>query len=300
MTTSPTPLVPDLVSVVTPFYNAMPYLAEAIESVRTQIYPHWEMVLADDGSDDGGSAIAKEYAARDPQRFVYVEHAGHARRGLPATRNLALAHGRGEFIALLDADDLWLPHKLAEHVAMLRAQAETQWLYGRSEYFHQDGRPAYLPEEAPPGQYLPPRLIKLNLPLGTFSPPTPSSLMFRRAVIDQIGAFEESFTYPHLHYFEDQAFLAKLYLNFPGTVVDRCYTRYRVHPQTITAGTVKAGQAHTARRFYFDWLRQYLRSQNIEDAQIWRLIDRRSWRDRHPLLWAAGYPARRLMRWLRG
>ncbi len=290
---------PGLVSVITPFFNAAPFLAEAIESVRSQTYPHWEMVLADDGSDDGGTAIAKRYAEQQPDKFVYVEHAGHHRRGLPATRNLAIAHSCGEFIALLDADDLWLPRKLAEHIALLRSRPEIQWLYGRSEYFHQNGRPPFLPKEAPPRRYDPPTLIKRNLPLGTLSPPTPSALLFRRSLLDLVGGFEESFTYPYLHYFEDQAFYAKLYLNCVGMVVDGCYTRYRVHSQTITAATVKAGHDHAARRFYFEWLRQYLRTHNIDDAEIWRLIDRRSWRDRHPLLWALGYPARRFVRLLR-
>lgn len=288
-----------LVSVVTPFYNAARYLEEAIASVRAQIYEDWELLLADDGSDDGGSDIARRWAAQDA-RIRYLEHLQHARRGTAATRNLALTHARGEFIALLDADDVWLPHKLAEHVAILRAQESADWVAGRSEYFYDDNaKPPYFPREAAAGFYTPPILLKLSAPLGEPSPPTPSALMLRRSRLGAIGAFEESFGHPHIQYYEDQAFLAKLYLHAAGTIVDRCCTRYRLHGNSTTAIAARDRRADDARRFYFDWLRKYLRAQRVDEPEIWQLLERRTWRDRHSFLWTLTYPARRVRDWLR-
>lgn len=291
--------VAGLVSIVTPFHNAAPYLAEAIGSVRAQIYPQWELLLADDGSNDGSCDLAEQAAQQAPEKIFYLEHGGHAHRGTAATRNLALTRARGEFIAFLDADDVWLPHKLAEHVALLSAQTDAMWVAGRSEYFQHDGsRPPFFPAEAPAGFYEPPVLLKLNAPLGSVSPPPPSALMLRRSVLEQIGGFEESFTYPDLQYLEDQAFLSKLYLAAAGTVVERSCTRYRRYPESYSTRTM-ASARDAAERHYFAWLRAYLRARHVDDPDTWRLIEERTWSERHPVLWALASPARRVARWLR-
>jgi len=98
-----------LVSVITIFLDAERFLNEAIESLRAQTYERWELLLVDDGSRDGSSEIAREHAARDPHRIRVLEHAGHANLGMSASRNLGIAHARGDLVALLDADDVYLP-----------------------------------------------------------------------------------------------------------------------------------------------------------------------------------------------
>src|SRR5438093_8888063 len=105
-----------LVSSIIIFFNAEKYFAEAIDSALAQTYPNWELILCDDGSTDGSTQIARKYAERYPDRVRYCEHEGHVNRGMSATRNLGLRHARGELIAWLDADDVWLPHKLARQV----------------------------------------------------------------------------------------------------------------------------------------------------------------------------------------
>ncbi|MGH7298931.1 MAG: glycosyltransferase family 2 protein, partial [Candidatus Rokuibacteriota bacterium] len=117
------------VSVVVPFFNAHRFIEESVASVRAQTYPSWELLLADDGSDDGSSEIARTHARRDPQRVRYLEQPGHARRGASAARNLAIRHARGRYIALLDADDVWLPNKLASQVAIMDARPEAGMVY---------------------------------------------------------------------------------------------------------------------------------------------------------------------------
>src|SRR5215211_6343875 len=108
-----------LVSVVIPFLNAERFIQEAIESVFAQTYDNWELLLVDDGSNDGSTRIALEYAERNSGRVRYLQHPGHRNRGVSASRNLGISSARGEYIAFLDADDVWLPHKLEQQVEIL-------------------------------------------------------------------------------------------------------------------------------------------------------------------------------------
>jgi glycosyltransferase involved in cell wall biosynthesis len=101
--------MPPLVSVVTTTYNTGRYLPETLDSALSQTYPHREIIVVDDGSTDDTLARVRPYL--DRIRFIRIEHAG-----LAAARNTGLQMAQGEFIALLDADDLWLPDKLAVQV----------------------------------------------------------------------------------------------------------------------------------------------------------------------------------------
>jgi GT2 family glycosyltransferase len=108
------PGVEGLVSVVIPTFNRAYVLGEAIESVLAQSYPHIEVEVADDGSRDDTERVARSFGPR--VRYVYQENGG-----VSSARNLGFRHARGEFIALLDSDDRWLPWKLEAQLAVLRA-----------------------------------------------------------------------------------------------------------------------------------------------------------------------------------
>ena len=100
-----------LVSVIIIFFNEARFLRQAIESVLVQTYDDWELLLVDDGSSDDSTAIARAYAALCPGKVIYLEHRDHQNRGASPSRNLGISHSRGDYIAFLDADDIWLPHK---------------------------------------------------------------------------------------------------------------------------------------------------------------------------------------------
>lgn len=106
------------VSIVTPVYNAARWLKETLAAVQTQTFTDWEHILVDDGSSDGLPAIVEAAAAEDA-RFRLLPMPAHG--GPAAARNVALEAARGRFLAFLDADDLWLPEKLARSVAWLAA-----------------------------------------------------------------------------------------------------------------------------------------------------------------------------------
>lgn len=105
--------IPGLVSVVIPTYNRAEVMRGSIDSVLAQTHAAVEVILVDDGSRDGTRAVAESYDSR--VRYVHQDNAG-----VSAARNRGFAHARGEFIALLDSDDEYLPWKLAAQVAVLR------------------------------------------------------------------------------------------------------------------------------------------------------------------------------------
>lgn len=114
MTTGPSRTPRPLVSVVIPAYNAEGYLAATIESVLAQTYRPLEVLVIDDGSSDGTVALARSFG--DPVRVIEQENKGPA-----GARNTGFAEARGDIIALLDADDLWMPERLAACVDLLQS-----------------------------------------------------------------------------------------------------------------------------------------------------------------------------------
>ncbi|OOQ58069.1 glycosyltransferase family 2 protein [Mucilaginibacter pedocola] len=106
-----------LVSVIMPAYNAQKYIAESIESVIAQTYPHWELIIIDDGSTDGTAEIVKRYQQTDSRiKYIFQQNSGQG----PA-KNAGIKISEGAYIAFLDADDLWLKEKLATSVAAIEA-----------------------------------------------------------------------------------------------------------------------------------------------------------------------------------
>ena len=107
-----------VVSIVTPVYNAAPWLRQTLASVRAQTLADWEQILVDDGSTDGSADIL-EAAVREDGRIRLLR--APCNLGPSEARNLAIKAARGRYIAFLDADDLWLPEKLALSVEAMTA-----------------------------------------------------------------------------------------------------------------------------------------------------------------------------------
>src|SRR5947199_8150013 len=96
-----------LVSVVIAFLDAESFIEQAIESVIAQSYDHWELLLFDDGSHDRSSHIARRFSDQYPANIRYLEHHDHHNFGVCASRKAAIRHSKGEYIAILDGDDVW-------------------------------------------------------------------------------------------------------------------------------------------------------------------------------------------------
>lgn len=103
-----------LVSVIMPVFNSAPFVAQAIESVQRQAYPHWELIIVNDGSTDDSEKVIESVA--DPRiRYIFQEHGGVSR-----ARNTGLARMNGEFFCFLDADDYMPPQSLSSRIGMFR------------------------------------------------------------------------------------------------------------------------------------------------------------------------------------
>jgi glycosyltransferase involved in cell wall biosynthesis/peptidoglycan/xylan/chitin deacetylase (PgdA/CDA1 family) len=244
------------VSAISIFHNAEDFLADAVESVLRQSFGDFELLLVDDGSTDSSTAIAKAYAERDP-RIRYLEHSGHSNRGMSATRNLGVSTARGEFVAFIDADDRWRTSKLAEQVELLDRLPEVDAVGGAVNYWksHSGGEDRIVPTGHVRDRPISPGEATLALyPLGKADAPSMSDLMFRRAAILKVGGSEEAFTGAY----EDQAFLAKFYLNSTLYFTDSLWSDYRLHPASCMAELSRTGRYDDARRNFLDWFERYL------------------------------------------
>lgn len=124
----------DSISVIIPVYNGERYLAEAIESVLKQTLPPAEVIVVDDGSTDYSAAIAQSFAT---VRYLHQPNAGSN-----AARNRGILHSTGNFLAFLDADDLWMPDKLAVQLAAFSQEPSLDFVYGYVEQFYSSDLPA--------------------------------------------------------------------------------------------------------------------------------------------------------------
>ncbi|MBS9805479.1 glycosyltransferase family 2 protein [Bacillus cereus] len=116
------------VSIITPSYNSLRFIGETITSVRSQSYENWEMLIVDDASTDNSVVIIKEMIEEDSRiRLVSLkENVGAAK-----ARNLAIQEARGRYIAFLDSDDIWLPHKLKTQLLFME---ETNAAFSYTSY----------------------------------------------------------------------------------------------------------------------------------------------------------------------
>jgi glycosyltransferase involved in cell wall biosynthesis len=285
MAASTTPGSPR-VSVVIIFLNAGPFLREAVDSVFAQTYRAWELLLVDDGSTDGSATVAQGYAERHPGVVRYLTHSGRANHGMSASRNLGVRHACGEYVAFLDADDVWFPSILEEQVAILDAHREAAFAYGPLQYwFSWTGEPADRDRDhietlgVPPESVVPPpRLLPLFLQdRGA----VPSGLLVRRAVIMAVGGFEEEFRGEY----EDQVFCAKVCLAAPVFASGRTWYRYRQHPASCVSRALRTGETHEARVTFLRWLGRYMSRQGVTDHAVWRALQEEFWRVRHPMIW---------------
>lgn len=284
--------VPNRVSVVTIFLNGERFIEEAIDSVFAQTYSDWELLLVDDGSTDSSPAIAKAYQLRHPNRIRYLRHDGGSNLGMSASRNLGIAHATGEFLAFLDADDIWLPQKLQRQVEMLRSHPKAAMAYGPTLCWYtwagnnRDRGDDYLRNlGVTPNQLIaPPALIPLFLSNRAL-PPSTCGLLLRMDAAHSAGCFEVSFR----GMFEDQAFLYKLCLRETVYVTGECWDRYRMHGDSSTAraeatGSYDGNGPNRAHLDFLHWFEDYLERTGSTDPVIRRALSRAFWHYRYPRL----------------
>jgi glycosyltransferase involved in cell wall biosynthesis len=245
------------------FLNGTEFLAEALASVHAQTWTDWELLLVDDGSTDNSVAVARAATTAYADRVRFLAHPEHVNCGLSASRNLALRHARGEYVALLDADDVWRPEALTRMVTLLAAAPEVALLGGNALRWYSwtnDATDVAL-DYAPtitrfglmsPALLPPPQLLRLLLQDPTASPPT-CSVLLRRAWLTAVDGFVDSFR----TLYEDQALYAKLALRAPVLLTDEIWANYRRHNNSVCAQMYGTDAEAASRRVFLDWLESY-------------------------------------------
>ncbi len=247
------------VSVIIPLFNAAPYIAACLDSVLAQTFDDFEIIVADDGSTDGSADIVAPYRQRYPGKIFIVTHPARANRGITASRNLAIRHARGEYLAFLDNDDLWLPEKLARQVKVLETYQQVALVYAKMEFINAEGQAMAVNglrafgDGAPnqPSQIFS-RLLRKN--------PIPSlTVLARKHFIEEAGAFDET-----MQYNEDRFVWSKMLYNRPAYFIPETMALYRVHPTNFSRELAKA-KAHAEAEFqYFFKLIDFLQHQKIK------------------------------------
>jgi len=116
-----------LISVIVPVFNGERYLAEALESIQNQTYPHIEIIVVNDGSTDGSESVIRNFPS------VISIHQVHS--GLSAALNKGIKKAKGNFFAFLDADDIWMKDKLWNQMEILRQNPEAEAVFGHIVQF---------------------------------------------------------------------------------------------------------------------------------------------------------------------
>lgn len=186
-----------LISVMMPAYNVEAYLSAALDSLMNQTYSNWEAIVVDDGSTDGTKAILEAYAAKDDRiRPFYSSHGG---RGV--ARNTALQHCKGEFIAMLDADDVTTPDRFEKQLDFLQKNQDYDVVSGQCVSFNGD-------PYADPRKRMPwptdSNVIRQNLVNGRMKILN-GAAMIRRIVFDKYGGYR-----PELVRAQDYEFFRRL------------------------------------------------------------------------------------------
>lgn len=188
-----------LISIISPTYNHEKYISECIESVLNQTYQNWEMILIDDGSSDSTASIAEKYAQKD-SRIKFHKQSNVGIFELSKTYNKALQYSQGEYIAVLEGDDIWADTKLELQVEAMEKDQDIVLCWGRTEVINSDRSTVYSvkPEldssksiyfdNDPPGSILNLFLFDNCIPALT--------ILFRRTHLIAIGGFTQNFGLP--------------------------------------------------------------------------------------------------------
>jgi glycosyltransferase involved in cell wall biosynthesis len=179
---------PPLISICIPAHNAEAFLHAALASVRAQRFTDWEVIVTEDGSRDSTEETVLEFARTVSQPVRYDRHEQNL--GRPATRNTGIAASSGEWIALLDADDVWTAGHLESAAALIRSRSAEVIYSGAVMFDSETGRE--LEVSAPSTRAL--ADFPRSLFNGVYSI-QPSAVVLRRCLWEDVGGFDPTFRY---------------------------------------------------------------------------------------------------------
>ncbi|MCM8812085.1 MAG: glycosyltransferase [Candidatus Omnitrophica bacterium] len=225
------------VSIIIPAYNRASLLRDALESVRRQTFREpLEVIVVDDGSTDDTEAVILPY-------LPWVTYIRQKNQGVAAARNTGILKAVAPYIAFLDSDDIWLPHKLERQMEFLRQKPETGLLYARMWSYD---------VETPDKKRLEPRMIARTFEDLLNGPNciTTSTVIVRKGCFETAGLFD-----PTLPAVEDHELWLRIAKRFLIDFLDEPVAEYRRHKTSTTSEPVRLYEGY--RRFYESILKQY-------------------------------------------
>jgi glycosyltransferase involved in cell wall biosynthesis len=178
------------VSIIIPAFNRAKFLALAVESAVNQTHADWELIIADDGSDEETQRYLRGIAG-PAVRVVRLPHSGNP----SLVRNAAAAVASGRYLAFLDSDDEWAPQKLERQLAALREQPQCRWSYTACRHIDESGRliPKKRPAPPAPDGWIFRQLLTLEIGIAM---PT---VVTERSLFEELGGFDEQQLFAEFH-----------------------------------------------------------------------------------------------------
>lgn len=222
-----------MVSIIIPSFNSEKYIAETINSVLNQSYTNWELIVIDDGSTDNSAAIIKEFCLKDDRvKYCHQENAG-----VSVARNNGIKRAKGEYIALLDADDVWEKDNLKIKVDILESGKNFQWVY--SNMYDADENINII-KEAPKGtdENI---LESILLWKGEVVPGPCSNIIFAKICFEEGVKFDKN-----LSTAADQDFTIQLASKYKGHHINKPLWRYRLLVNSMSRNITVMEKDHIA------------------------------------------------------
>jgi glycosyltransferase involved in cell wall biosynthesis len=211
-------LQPGLVSVIIPAYNAAAFIGHTLASVLNQTYHQLEVIVVDDGSQDQTGLIVQEFAQRDRRLRLLCQ----ANSGVAAARNRAIRASHGEYIAPIDADDIWFPRKLEKQIeCLLQADLEVGLVYAWSVDIDEQGRLTGGFHAHPFEGHVYPFLVYKNF-LGHASAP-----LIRRSCLEHVGGYNSELRTQNAQGCEDLDLYLRIAEQYKFRVVKELLIGYR-------------------------------------------------------------------------
>ncbi|MCC6300296.1 MAG: glycosyltransferase [Anaerolineales bacterium] len=241
-----------VVSVVIPNYNHAKFIGDAIQSVLNQSFRDFEIIVVDDGSTDDSRAVVARFGDR-------VRYTWQANSGLSAARNAGIAQARGEFIGVLDADDMYEPDFLSVLAPILQADPQAQAVYCGYRFVDEANRP--LPQVE--ARLISPERLFQVLAEGNFL--VPESILVRKGCYDAVGLFDVKF-----RACEDVDMWLRISRQFKILGVTNILTRHRILPNSMSTDPTRQTENRLA------VIRKHFGSKPVTDGE-WTEPQRRAY-----------------------
>jgi glycosyltransferase involved in cell wall biosynthesis len=207
-----------LISIIIPTYNRASFLKEAIESVLAQTYENWELIIVDDGSTDNTSELVKKFTDK---RISYL---CQQNTGAPLARNKGIQKAKGDYIAFLDSDDIWLPQKIQKQLEVFKiSRFNPGVVYTGIQYIDYKGSPKKRKKNSLYRGNIFYHLLRKNLT-------TTSAILAKKECFDECGLFDEN-----LPCRQELDILIRISQYFAIDYVPEILTLERIHEKRITA-----------------------------------------------------------------